>query len=57
MINDPVIQERITTGIAAAATTNVLWLPYIQDGASLTLTFLGIVWLAVQIYYKVWRGK
>lgn len=50
------IDERLTTGIAAAASTNVFWLPYIQDGASLTLTFLGIVWLAVQIYYKV-RGK
>ncbi|MBZ9874977.1 hypothetical protein LB542_29530 [Mesorhizobium sp. BR1-1-9] len=51
------IQERVTNGIAAAATTNVLWLPYIQDGASLALTLLGIVWLAVQIYYKVSKGK
>ncbi|MBZ9973529.1 hypothetical protein LB517_28265 [Mesorhizobium sp. BR1-1-12] len=57
MIGAAVIQERVTTGVAAAATTNILWLPYIQDGASLTLTVLGIVWLAVQIYYKVWRGK
>ncbi|MBZ9699539.1 MULTISPECIES: hypothetical protein [unclassified Mesorhizobium] len=57
MIGAAVIQERVTTGVAAAATTNILWLPYFQDGASLTLTVLGIVWLAVQIYYKVWRGK
>lgn len=51
------IQERVTTGIAAAATTNALWLPYIQDGASLVLTLLGIVWLGVQIYYRIWRGR
>lgn len=51
------IDERLTTGVAAAATTNVLWLPYIQDGASLTLTVLGIVWLTVQIYYKIFKGK
>lgn len=50
------IEDRVTNGIAAIATTNWLWLPYIEQGASLTLTALGIVWLIVQIYYKV-RGK
>jgi hypothetical protein len=52
-----VIQERVTTGVAVAATTNAAWLPYIQDSASLVFTLLGIAWLAVQIYYKIWRGR
>lgn len=51
------VSERVTTGVAAAAASNWLWLPYVQDGASLLLTILGIVWLVVQIYYKVFRGR
>lgn len=51
--------ERITNYAAVGAATNPLWIWTIEDvsnGASLLLTLLGIVWFAVQIFYKV-RGK
>ena len=48
--------DRTTTAIATASATNPIWLPWLEElsrGASLLLTLLGIVWLIVQIYYKL----
>lgn len=50
------ITERATNAIAAGAATSPAWFPYVDQGLSITLSVLGIVWLAVQIYYRV-RGK
>jgi hypothetical protein len=53
------ISERVTNGVAIGAATSYGWLPSL-DGmshvASFVLTVLGIVWLLVQISYKM-RGK
>lgn len=49
--------ERATTAIAAGALSNPLWLPHLEKALSLGLSSLGIVWLLVQIYYKVKNGK
>lgn len=55
------IEDRITTTIAAGAATNQLWIWTIEDvsqGASLALTFLGIVWLLVQmVSFFMKKGK
>lgn len=53
------MMDRTTNAIAAGAATNPLWLPTLEgvsQTASLILTILGIVWLIVQIHFKL-RGK
>lgn len=53
------MMDRTTNAIAAGAATNPLWLPTLEgmsQAASLTLTVLGIVWLIVQIHFKL-KGK
>lgn len=54
------MMDRTTTAIASAAATNPIWLPTLEGisrGASLILTLLGIIWLIVQIYFKVTEKK
>lgn len=51
------VVERTTTAIAAGALSNPLWLPHLEKALSLGLSSLGIVWLLVQIFYKVKNGK
>jgi hypothetical protein len=52
-----IADDRVNAAVGAAAASNWFWLPYLHEGMSLLLTILGIVWLVVQIYYKVWRGR
>lgn len=52
---NPII-DKTTTGVAAGAVVSPFWLPSLADvsqAASLALTLLGIVWLLVQLYYKI----
>ena len=55
--------EKITTWVAAGAVVSPAWLPSLQamsQIAALLLPILGVIWLAVQIYFKVRehrRGK
>lgn len=49
--------EPITNLIAAGAATNFVWLPAFTQWAQLAATILGIVWLTIQIYYKVRKGQ
>jgi hypothetical protein len=57
------ISERITTGIAVAATASPWWLPSlatVSETAGLMLPVAGLVWLVVQIAAKItttWRKK
>lgn len=51
------VVERATTAIATGALANPLWLPHLEKALSLGLSSLGIVWLLVQIYYKVKSGR
>jgi hypothetical protein len=54
------ITERVTNGVAAGAALSWAWLPSIGQMApvaSFILTVLGIVWLFVQIYYKIFRDE
>lgn len=55
--------EKITTWVAAGAVVSPAWLPSLQatsQVAALLLPIFGVIWLAVQIYFKVReyrRGK
>lgn len=52
------IQERITNGLAVAASPSFLWLPQVDTALSILLSLLGVAWLSLQIYYKIKnRGK
>ena len=51
------VVERATTAVAAGALSNSLWLPHLEKALSLGLSSLGIIWLLVQIFYKVKNGK
>lgn len=50
------IDERITNWIAGGAALNFVWLP--SFGAlQYLLAVLGIVWLGIQIYYRLKKGE
>ena len=51
------VVERAKTAIATGALANPLWLPHIEKVLSIGLSTLGIVWLLVQIFYKMMSGK
>jgi len=51
------VLERATTAIATGAMTNPLWLPHLEKVLSIGLSSLGIVWLLVQIFYKIKNGR
>lgn len=51
------VVERTTTAIATGALANPLWLPHLEKVLSIGLSSLGIVWLLVQIYYRLKNGK
>lgn len=51
------VVERATTAIATGALANPLWLPYLEKFLSMGLSSLGIIWLVVQIFYKIKNGK
>ncbi|WP_167498776.1 hypothetical protein [Mesorhizobium sp. M2D.F.Ca.ET.223.01.1.1] len=48
--------EKVTNVIAAGAAVSPWWMPSlasVSQTAALLLPILGVVWLAVQIYWKV----
>lgn len=47
------IQERITNGLAVAASPSFLWLPQVDTALSIVLSVMGIAWLGLQIFYKI----
>lgn len=52
----PVIHERVTTVVAAAAVGAPLWLPSIKqvsDVSGLLMPILGVTWLVIQIISKL----
>ena len=52
--------ENVTSVAAACAVFSPLWLHTLSDGAQFLLPILGVVWLLVQIYFKLtslFRGK
>lgn len=52
----PVLSDRVTTVVAAAAVGTPLWLPSIQQvstHAALWMPILGVTWLIVQIIAKI----
>ena len=52
--------DYVTNWIASLAVLSWWWLPMLQDYsqlAALLLPFLGAIWLGVQIWSKVFRGK
>ncbi|GGB10285.1 hypothetical protein GCM10011491_42810 [Brucella endophytica] len=51
------IADRTTTAIATGAAMNWIWLPYLEHVLSIALSALGVIWLLVQIYYKVRSGR
>lgn len=51
------VVERATTAIATGALANPLWLLHLEKVLSIGLFTLGIVWLLVQIFYKIMSGK
>ena len=56
MVKDQVV-ERATTAIATGVIPSPLWLPHFERALSIGLSSLGIVWLLIQIFYKVQNGK
>lgn len=49
--------DRVTTAVATVAAVNPAWLPHLEKVLSIGLSSLGIIWLLVQIFYKVKNGK
>lgn len=48
------VVERTTDAVALAGATSYFWTSSINDNILVpVLTILGIVWLLVQIYYKI----
>lgn len=54
------INEAVTDGGAIAAVASPLWLPGLHEistFAALILPILGVIWLAMQIYYRLRHKK
>ena len=51
------VVERATTAVAAGAMSGPLWLPYLERYLSIGMTILGVVWLLIQIVYKIKGDK
>ena len=49
--------DRVTTAVATVAAINPAWLPHLEKVLSIGLSSLGIIWLLVQIFYKIRNGK
>ncbi|WP_273728094.1 hypothetical protein [Brucella gallinifaecis] len=49
--------DRVTTAVATVAAVNPAWLLHLEKVLSIGLSSLGIIWLLVQIFYKVKNGK
>lgn len=45
--------ERITDGTAVVAISSPLWLDQLHNGAQWLLPFMGVAWLAMQMYFKI----
>jgi hypothetical protein len=51
------LMDHVTTAAAGAAIVSPWWLDSLHSGAQYLLPFMGCVWLAVQIYYKVKKER
>lgn len=51
-----VITERTTDVVAIASVSSPWWLSHVSEIAGLLLPVAGVIWLAVQIYAKIFRG-
>lgn len=49
--------DRVTATVATFAAANPWWVPHLEKALSIGLSSLGVVWLGVQIFYKVKNGK
>ncbi|GLU28486.1 hypothetical protein Brsp01_37190 [Brucella sp. NBRC 12950] len=47
------VADRVKAAVATVAAANPWWLPHLEKALSLGLSSLGIIWLLVQIYYKI----
>lgn len=45
--------EHFTTATAGAAIVSPWWLGALHSGAEYLLPFMGIAWIAMQMYYKI----
>jgi hypothetical protein len=46
-----------TTGAVAYVTTSPVWMPVLNPILQTILMTLSIIWIVVQLYYKVRKGK
>ena len=51
------LADRATTAIATGAAMNPWWMPHLEHALSMGLSVLGIIWLLVQIFYKIKNEK
>jgi len=51
------VADRVKAAVATVAAANPWRLPHLEKALSLGLSSLGIIWLLVQIYYKIKNGK
>lgn len=51
------IADRVTAAVATGAAMNPWWMPHLEHALSMALSALGIIWLLVQIFYKIKNGK
>ncbi|WP_273794148.1 hypothetical protein [Brucella intermedia] len=51
------IADRVTAAVATGAAMNPVWMPHLEQALSVCLSVLGIIWLLVQIFYKIKNGR
>lgn len=59
-LKDIITGEHVTNWMAGLAVLSPFWLPWLQDVstiAALLLPILGGLWLLVQIWSKIYKGK
>lgn len=49
--------DRVTAAVAMVAAVNPWWVLHLEKALSIGLSSLGIIWLLVQIFYKIKNGK
>lgn len=49
--------DRFNLFAAVASASNLIWMPSFHEGLQILLTALGIVYMGLQIYYRVKKGE
>lgn len=49
--------DRLNLAAAVGAASNLIWMPSFHEGLQIILTLLGIVYMGLQIYYRVKKGE